>query len=215
VNNVELTVAPRSTLGKKVKALRRSGVTPANVYGHRVESQSVEVETLTLAHTLKRLERNAILSLRIEGENSARPVIVRKVQRDILNDKILHVDFYQVSLAEKMKADVPLILIGKAPAVDDLGGTLLQGLDSIAVEALPADIPPHIEVDISSLATFDASVHVRDLVMDPKIHVFTEGDSVIASVSPPRKVAEAVTAEEEAAAEAEKEEAAATEEASE
>lgn len=215
MNNVELTVAPRSTLGKKVKALRRSGVTPANVYGHRVQSQSVEVDTLTLAHTLKTLERNAILSLRVEGEKAARPVIVRKVQRDILNDKILHVDFYQVSLAEKMKADVPLILIGKAPAVDDLGGTLLQGLDSIAVEALPADIPPHVEIDISSLATFDASVHVRDLVMDPKIHVFTEGDSVIASVSPPRKVAEAVTAEEEAAAEAEKEEAAATEEASE
>jgi large subunit ribosomal protein L25 len=209
VNNVELRVARRSVLGKKVKALRRGGVTPANVYGHRVESQAVEVDSLTLAHTLKRLERNAILSLRIQGERAVRPVIVREVQRDILNDKILHVDFYQVSLAEKMKADVPLILVGKAPAVEDLGGILLQGLDSIAVEALPADIPPHIEVDISTLATFDSSVHVRDLVIDPKVHVLTEGDSVISSVSPPRKVAEeAVAAEEEVAAEAEKEEAA-------
>lgn len=209
MNNVELRVARRSVLGKKVKALRRGGVTPANVYGHRVESQAVEVDSLTLAHTLKRLERNAILSLRIQGERAVRPVIVREVQRDILNDKILHVDFYQVSLAEKMKADVPLILVGKAPAVEDLGGILLQGLDSIAVEALPADIPPHIEVDISTLATFDSSVHVRDLVIDPKVHVLTEGDSVISSVSPPRKVAEeAVAAEEEVAAEAEKEEAA-------
>jgi large subunit ribosomal protein L25 len=194
-------------LGKKVKALRRSGITPANVYGHRVQSQAVEVDTATLAHTLKTLERNAILSLRIEGEKAARPVIVREVQRDILNDKILHVDFYQVSLAEKMKADVPLILVGKAPAVDELGGILLQGLDSIAVEALPADIPPHVEVDISSLTTFDSSVHVRDLVIDPKVHILTEGDSVITSVAPPRKVAEAAAAEEEAAAEAEKEEA--------
>jgi len=207
VNNVELTVAQRGVLGKKVKALRRSGITPANVYGHRVQSQAVEVDTATLAHTLKTLERNAILSLRIEGEKAARPVIVREVQRDILNDKILHVDFYQVSLAEKMKADVPLILVGKAPAVDELGGILLQGLDSIAVEALPADIPPHVEVDISSLTTFDSSVHVRDLVIDPKVHILTEGDSVITSVAPPRKVAEAAAAEEEAAAEAEKEEA--------
>jgi len=215
VDNVELTVARRSALGKKVRALRRSGVTPANVYGHRVQSQAVEVDSMTLSHTLKRLERNAILSLRIQGERAARPVIVREVQRDILNDKILHVDFYQVSLAEKMKADVPLILVGKAPAVEDLGGILLQGLDSIAVEALPADIPPHVEVDISSLTTFDSSVHVRDLVIDPKVHLLTEGDSVITSVSPPRKVAEEVAAaEEEVAAEAEKEEAA-TEEAGE
>ena len=214
MDRVELTVARRLVLGKKVKALRRNGITPANVYGHRIESQAVEVDTTTLAHTLKTLERNAILSLSIEGEKAARPVIVREVRRDILNDKILHVDFYQVSLAEKMKADVPLILVGKAPAVEDLGGILLQGLDSIAVEALPGDIPPHIEVDISSLSTFDSSVHVRDIVLDPKVHLLTEGDSVITSVAPPRKVAEAVVEEEEAAAEAaekEKEEAAAEE----
>jgi large subunit ribosomal protein L25 len=209
VDPVELTVAQRSVLGKKVKALRRKGITPANVYGHRVESQAVEVDSTTLAHTLKVLERNAILSLRIEGEKAVRPVIVREVRRDILNDKILHVDFYQVSLAEKMRADVPLVLVGKAPAVEDLGGILLQGLDSIAVEALPADIPPHIEIDISSLTTFDSSVHVRDLVIDPKVHVLTEGDSVITSVAPPRKVAEAVVEEEEAAAEEGREEEAA------
>jgi large subunit ribosomal protein L25 len=211
VDRVELTVAQRSVLGKKVKALRRNGITPANVYGHRLESQAVEVDTVTLAHTLKKLERNAILSLSIEGEKAVRPVIVREVRRDLLNDKIVHVDFYQVSLAEKMKADVPFIFIGKAPAVEDLGGILLQGLDSIAVEALPADIPPHFEIDISSLTTFDSSVHVRDLVVDPKVHVLTEGDSVITSVAPPRKVVEAVVEEGEAAAEEGKEEAAAEE----
>ena len=213
MDRVELTVANRSVLGKKVKALRRSGVIPANVYGHRIQSQAVEVDSVTLAHTLKVLERNAILSLRVEGEKAVRPVIVRDIRRDVLTDRVLHVDFYQVSLAEKMKADVPLVLIGKSPAVEDLGGILLQGLDSISVEALPAEIPPHFEVDISSLATFDSSVHVRDLVIDPKIHVLTDGDSVISSVAPPRKVevVEAVPTEEEAAAEAEKEEAASEE----
>ena len=211
MDSVELTVANRSVLGKKVKALRRGGVTPANVYGHRIESQAVQVDSLTLVRTLKVLERNAILSLRVEGEKAARPVIVREVRRDLLNDKILHVDFYQVSLAEKMKADVPLVLIGKSPAVEDLGGILLQGLDAISVEALPADIPPHIEIDISSLTAFDSSVHVRDLVVDPKIHVLTEGDSVITSVAPPKKVVEAAPAEGEAAAEGEREEGAAEE----
>ena len=214
MNRVELTVAQRSVLGKKVKALRRRGITPANIYGHRIDSEAVEVDSVTLVHTLKVLERNAILSLRIEGEKGERPVIVREVRRDILNDKILHVDFYQVSLAERMKADVPIILVGKSPAVEDLGGILLQGLDSIAVEALPADIPPHVEVDISSLTAVGSSVHVRDLVIDPKVHVLAEGDSVITSVAPPRKVVEAEEVAEEGAAEAEKEEAA-TEEAGE
>jgi large subunit ribosomal protein L25 len=207
-----LTVAQRSVLGKKVKALRRRGVTPANIYGHRIDSQAVEVDSVTLVHTLKVLERNAILSLRIEGEKGERPVIVREVRRDILNDKILHVDFYQVSLVERMKADVPIILSGKSPAVEDLGGILLQGLDSIAVEALPADIPPHVEVDISSLTAFYSSIHVRDLVIDPKVHLLTDGDSVITSVAPPRKVVEAEEVAEEGAAEEEKEEAATEEE---
>jgi len=202
VEQVQLTVSRRFVLGKKVKALRRGGTTPANIYGHRLESQAVQVDATTLAHTLKRLERNAILSLLVEGESAARPVIVRHIQRDIVNDKIVHVDFYQVSLAEKMKADVPLLLIGKSPAVEDLGGILLQGLDSITVEGLPADIPPHMEVDISGLASFYASVHVRDLVIDPKVHLMTDPESVIASVAPPKKVAEAAgPAEEEAAAE--------------
>ena len=67
MNRVELTVAQRSVLGKKVKALRRRGITPANIYGHRIDSQAVEVDSVTLVHTLKVLERNAILSLRIEG----------------------------------------------------------------------------------------------------------------------------------------------------
>ena len=214
MNQTELSVAPRELLGKKVRAMRRRGLTPANVYGHRVPSRAVEVDTVTLTHTLRSLERNAILLLRIEGEKAVRPVMVRDIQRGVVTDKILHVDFYQVSLADKMRAEVPLLVIGKSPAVEDLGGTLLQGLDRIAVEALPADIPGHIEVDISTLTTFDSSVHVRDLVIDPKVHLITELDMAVASVAPPRVSAEAAAPTEEGA-EGEGEEASAEEKAEE
>jgi large subunit ribosomal protein L25 len=215
VNQLELSVVPRSVLGKRVAALRRGGLTPANVYGHRIESRALQVDTVTLVRTLRALERNAILSLRIEGEETPRPVMVRDVQRNPVSDRVLHVDFYQVSLTEKMRADVPLILTGKASAVDEFGGILLQSLESISVEALPADMPSHVEVDISVLSQLDSSVHVKDLVLDPKLHLMTDIDVVIARVASPRAGVEAAIAEEEAAAAEEREEEAAEKEAAE
>ena len=198
--DIELSVKPRLVLGKKVAALRRQGVTPANVYGRNLESKAVEVETVVLTHLLRSAGRNAIIDLHIEGEGSPRSVMLRAVQREPATSKLLHVDFYQVSLTQKMRADVPLLLVGEAPAVAEFGGILLQSLDNITVEALPGDIPAHVEVDVSTLTRIDDSVHVRELPIDTtKVHVLTDAEQVVAKVAPPRLVA----AEEEEAAAAE------------
>jgi large subunit ribosomal protein L25 len=200
--DVQLSVAPRDVLGKKVAALRRQGLTPANVYGRNLESRAVQVETVALTHLLRSAGRNVILDLRIEGEDSPRPVMLRDVQRDPVTSRLLHVDFYQVSLTQKMRSEVPLILVGDAPAVAELGGILLQSLDNIMVEALPGDIPVHVEVDVSGLSRFDDAVHVRELPIDPtKVHVMTDAEIVVAKVAAPR-LAAAEEAEEAAAAEA-------------
>jgi large subunit ribosomal protein L25 len=215
--DIQLSVKPRQVVGKKVAALRRQGVTPANVYGRNLESKAVEVETTVLTHLLRSAGRNVIIDLRIEDERSPRPVMLRGVQRDPVTSRILHVDFYQVSLTQKMRSEVPLVLVGKAPAVAELGGILLQNVDSIMVEALPGDIPVHVEVDVSMLARFDDAVHVRELPIDlTKVHVMTEPDLVVAKVAAPRlaaaeeeaevaaeAVAEAPAAAEEEAVEAE------------
>jgi large subunit ribosomal protein L25 len=203
--DIELSVKPRRVLGKKVAALRRQGVTPANVYGRNLESKAVEVETVVLTHLLRSAGRNVIIDLRIEGEDSPRPVMLRAVQREPATSRLLHVDFFQVSLTQKMRAEVPLILVGEAPAVAEFGGILLQSVDNITVEALPGDIPAHVEVDVSMLARLDDAVHVRELPIDTtKVHVMTDLDQVVAKVAAPRVVAaeeeEAVAAE--AAAEA-------------
>jgi len=209
--DIELSVKPRLVLGKKVAALRRQGVTPANVYGRNLESKAVEVETVVLTHLLRSAGRNAIIDLHIEGEGSPRPVMLRAVQREPATSKLLHVDFYQVSLTQKMRTDVPLILVGEAPAVAEFGGILLQSLNSIAVEALPGDIPPHVEVDVSGLARIDDAVHVRELPIDPtKVYVMTDAEQVVAKVAAPRLVA--AEEEEEVAAEAAEEGVAAAEE---
>ncbi len=199
--DIELSVKPRVVLGKKVAALRRQGVTPANVYGRNLASTAVEVETATLIHLMRSAGRNVIIDLLIEGERSRRPVMLRAVQREPATSRLLHVDFYQVSMTEKMRTEVPLILVGVAPAVAEFDGILLQSLDTITVEALPGDIPAHVEVDVSALVRLDDAVHVRELPIDlTKVHVMTDAEQVVAKVAPPRLIA--VEEEEAAAAEA-------------
>ena len=206
---LQLQVKSRTVLGKKVRAMRRAGHVPANIYGRGIQSQAVQVDLLSLSHLLRSAGRNVIVSLQVEGEMAQRPVMLRGLHRRPTTDQILHVDFYQVSLTEKIRAEVPLLIVGQAPAAVDLGGTLLQSLDNISVEALPTDVPPPIEVDVSRLVGFDDAVHVRDLLVDTtKVHVLSDLDQVVAKVAAPR-VAEV----EEVAAEAVPEEVAAAGEA--
>jgi large subunit ribosomal protein L25 len=199
--NKSLGAAPRTVLGKKVKALRRAGITPANVYGHKVESTSLQADTVELTHLLRAAGRNAIIDLKVEGEDAPRTVVVRNVDRNPVNSQILHVDFFQVSMTEKMKAEVRIVLTGTSPAVSDLQGVLLQMIESVSVEALPGDIPSEFEADVSGLEQLESAIHVRDLHIDQsKVTLMTDPDVVVARVAAPRLAA---AEEEEAAAAAE------------
>jgi large subunit ribosomal protein L25 len=199
----ELQVAPRTVLGKKVAALRRAGTTPANIYGHHIDSTAVQADTVELTHLMRSMGRNALVSLKVEGESAPRTVMVRDVMRNPLNGKMLHIDFYQVNLTEKMKAEVPVVLTGTSEAVVTFGGVLMQMVDVIHVEALPADLPSEYSVDISQITQLEQGIHVRDLRIDEtKVTVLSDPDVVVARVAAPRLAAE----EEEAAAPAEGEE---------
>jgi large subunit ribosomal protein L25 len=192
----ELQVAPRTVLGKDVRKLRRAGQTPANVYGHKIDSTAVQADTTTLLRLFKGASRNQIINLQVEGESSPRTVVVREVARDPVTHTVLHVDFFQVSLTEKMTANVQVVLTGTSDAVETYQGILLQMLESIEVEALPADIPTEFVVDVTVLTQLEQSIHVRDLHIDEtKVTVNTDPDVVVARVAAPRLAAE----EEEAA----------------
>src|SRR5262245_59306028 len=104
----ELTLAPREVVGKKIRFLRREGILPANIYGHGIDSVTVQVEEEALLETLREAAANEVIDLRVTGERAARPAVIHHVQRHPLTDAILHTDFYQVSLREKMRAEVPL-----------------------------------------------------------------------------------------------------------
>jgi large subunit ribosomal protein L25 len=180
----ELKVAPRDVLGKKVKALRRQGVTPANIYGSHVDSQSIQLSTEELRHVIKTAGRNDIVYLRLDGDDP-RPTFIRDVQQNPITDAILHVDFLQISLREKVKADVPIHLVGLAPAVDTYQGILMHGLDHVSVEALPTEMPSFIEVDVSSLEELNQTLQVSDVPVPDGVTILTDVEQVIAKVAPP------------------------------
>lgn len=194
VDKVELKVAPREVLGKKVRALRREGITPANIYGNKVESQAVQVSNDELMRVLKAAGRNEIVYIELDG-GEARPTFVHDIQRNPITDVILHVDFLQIDLSKKLKIDVPLHLEGTPPAVETYQGILVQSLDHVTVETLPISVPTYIVVDVSVLEEIDQALHVSDLPLPEGVEMVSDGEQLVAKVAPP--VVEQIEEEEE------------------
>ena len=211
MDKIELAAAKRDVLGKKVKSLRREGITPANLYGHNVASTALQIDTIELKQTLARAGKSSLVSLKIDAGKRPRMVIFRDVQRQPLTGDVLHVDLYQVKMEEKIKIEVALAFVNEASAVKDRGGILVQNMNSVEVECLPANMPHSIEVDLSVLEEIDQAVHVRDLVVDDTVTILTDGEQSIVQIA--RSKVEVEIAEEVAEAEAEAEAAAEAEEA--
>jgi large subunit ribosomal protein L25 len=180
----QLAAENRTVIGKKVRFLRRQGITPANVFGHGLDSAAIQVNTREMVHVLTHVPRNSLLSLNIQGRDPA-TVLVKMVTRKPTTDEIYHVDFYHVSMTEKLRATVPLALTGTAPAVEAHDATILQAIDSLHVECLPGDLPTQILVDLSPLAAIDDSIFVRDLNLPPGVTALvSEDDLVVKALAP-------------------------------
>jgi large subunit ribosomal protein L25 len=179
----QLNVAHRVILGKKVRAMRRQGIVPANIYGNNVESVAVQVPSDDLRHLMRDHARTEIVYVQLDGEE--RPTFIKDVQRNPVTDQVLHVDFFQISLKEKVKIEVPIHLIGIPPAIDTYGGILTHHLNYVLVEALPTSIPSAIEVDVSGLEEIGASIHVSDLVTSEGAEILQDADSVVARIDLP------------------------------
>lgn len=183
---VVIKAAPRTVLGKKVARLRREGRLPANVYGRGIQSQAVDIDSREFGRTIKSAGLRAMIQLDIAGESRPRYVILRGIERKGGTGDPIHIDFFQVDPEQPIQANVPLRLIGDAPAVRDLAGTLLPGLDVVAVRCKPLDIPDNIEVDIVKITGFDVSLKVGDIVAPPGVEILTDADVVVATVMAPR-----------------------------
>lgn len=182
--NPKISAALRTVIGRKVKHLRRSGQIPATIYGHKFEPISIQFSALELNKIFEQVGESSLVEI-IVGENNY-PVIFKNPQFHPISSDLIHLDCYKVNLKEKITTTVPIELIGESLAVKN-GNTLMQILNEIEIEALPADLPEKIEVDISSLIEIDNKITVAELNLDrDKIEVKNDSEQAVVLIEAPR-----------------------------
>jgi large subunit ribosomal protein L25 len=177
----------REITGKKVKMLRRSGVTPGNLYGDGLESKSLQVDTKELETIIHSGGRTSIVNLSVDKENYQ--TLIREIQQHPVTREILHAEFHRIDMQKTIQTQVSLRIVGDAPASRLPDALLNQLVFQIVVECLPASIPQFIEVDISSLVDFDMAILIKDLQLPENLIVIGDDDQPIIRVGKSRVAA--------------------------
>jgi large subunit ribosomal protein L25 len=183
--DLQISVEPRDVTGKRTKRLRAAGVVPGVVFGKKAGSVAVQLDAKALEALYREAGRTSIVKVSVDG-GSPTSVVIKSIQRNPLTGRALHVDFFAPDLTQEMMVDVPIVFLGKAPAVEETGGSLFTSLDHVKVRALPADLPHEFTVDVSSLVDLEAAIHVSDLAVAENVTVLNDPDELVAKVMPPR-----------------------------
>ena len=139
LQTVELKAEKRQVLGHKVKHLRVQGELPAVIYGKGQESVALQVPISEFTRVLKEAGESTLVYLKVGAETY--PTIIHDVSRHPLTGQPIHADFYRVRLDEAIRSDVPVVFVGVAPAVKELGGIFIRNVNELEVEALPTNMP--------------------------------------------------------------------------
>lgn len=158
---LKLAAQPRTLIGRKVRQLRTQGLLPVVVYGKKIQdATSLQVETRSFERILHAAGHSQLVTIAVDG-GATHNVLIREVQHHPVTHIPTHVDFYAVDMSEKQQVAIPVHATGKV-AIMEAGLMVLQSLDTVTVEALPANIPANVEVDITNL-TMETPVTVGDL----------------------------------------------------
>src|SRR6266853_294750 len=199
-----LEATKRDSIGKnEARRTRAGGRVPAVVYGQdsggKNDATSISVEPKALLRILhSESGANTLISLKVAGAGDAR-VLVKEYQLDPVTHQILHADFHRIAMDRVLRITVPITVKGEAPGVKQQGGILEYVHRQVEVECLPGDIPEHIEVNIGELMLHQG-VRVRDVVVNPKVKVITDADTMLVHVIMPKEEVAATPAADAAAA---------------
>jgi len=182
MTEIKLKVAIREKARRK-----KENYIPAILYGKEEQNKMFWLNSLEFEKVYRVAGESTLIDLFVEGEEQKpSKVLINDLQVEPVSGRIIHVDFYQVNMKEKLQAGVELKFVGEAPAVKELGGVLIKNIDTVEVRCLPADLPREIEINISSLVTFNDYIYAKDIPLDKNVEIDLNPDTVIAMVAPPR-----------------------------
>ncbi len=198
---MDLSVQIREKFGTSAsKILRDGGLVPAEFYGHGIKNEHFLVSEKDFTKAFKEAGTSTILYLHLSKDLSAsneavadkhadvkekKPAIIHDVVHDSLTGRIIHVDFYAVKMDEVITARIPLEFINESPAVKEKGAIINKSMTEIEVESLPQNLPHAFKIDISLLDDINKSICVRDIKVPNGVKILIEGDTVIATATPP------------------------------
>ena len=181
MEEVTIKAVKREVTGKQVKALRRQGLLPAVLYGRNFPSTPISLDLRDASHTLSHMTTSALVTVVLDGEKHL--ALVRERQRDFIRGTLKHIDFQVVSMKEKLRTSVSVVIVGESPAVKDFNGVLVTGLDEVEVECFPQDLPERIMADVSGLKQIGDAIYVRNLVISEKVEVLEDPNEVVVVVT--------------------------------
>lgn len=171
----------REITGKKVSVLRRQGKLPGVMYGRHIEPTPILMDLRAASKAFFKLSASSVVTIELDGEEY--PALVREKQRDFIKNILKHVDLQVVSMKEKIRSMVTVELIGLSPAIKNMNGVVVQNLNQIEIEALPQDLPDHLELDLTSLENIGDSLLVSDLEVSDKVSILSNPDETVVVIT--------------------------------
>lgn len=180
---LKLEAQPRTVTGRKVRQLRSQGLVPVVVYGNSQPAVNLQVNARSLELLMHHGGFSQLVEVNVEG-GGTHNVLVREIQRHPITHNYVHVDLYAVDMTEKQHANVPIVRTGK-PTAMEAGLMVLQATETVSIEALPADIPANIEVDITALE-LERPITVADLPQLAGVTYLSGEDEALFTMMAPR-----------------------------
>lgn len=181
----ELKLEAQVRADEKNRDVKKAGFIPAVIYGAGKEATSLKVKAQDFKKVFAAAGESTLINLVIGGKEPVK-VIVKAIQKDVIKDDVVHVDFYAINMNNKIEVEIPLNFIGESKAVKELGGTLLKNMETVHVRCLPGDLVDHLDVDLSILEDFSTSIRVSDIQLPETIEAINQETQTVATVDMPR-----------------------------
>ncbi len=184
METVALSAQTRTLHGKQNKKLRLDGLIPAVIYGQAQDNIMLSVDAKSFRRIFADAGQSTIVELTVDKDKQN--VLIHEIENHPVTGEITHIDFLRINMNQTIRTEVPLHFVGESPAVYQEEGTLIKNTEEVEVETLPAHLPQHIEVDISSLDDFEKTIHISDIVAPEGVTILSDPEELVAKVDPPR-----------------------------